>query len=106
MSGREIVDHGSGDLNVLPTEVLGLVFEQLFEKDRRDKNDVLPMRLVCKRFDDILRPKLLKTIQVDFDRISKSGHPAKSDALDNAGQHVKCILLDLSTIRSQCKFGP
>lgn len=106
MSAPQGITQGSGDLDILPNEVLGIVVDQMAFKDMKNKNDVLTMRLVCKRFNDVIRPKVLKTIQMDFDRISKNGHQAVLDALGNIGQQAKALTIDLAAVRSQCKFMP
>ena len=55
-------------MDSLPTELLSLILLWDIRMCRCEKNSILPLRLVCKVFDSLLRPYVFKTIQLEFSR--------------------------------------
>lgn len=94
-----------GDLGTLPNEIMNMVLNKLLDSSQKNKNDALPLRLVCKRFEEIIRPKIFKTIQLDFDRLSKTGHPLDIEMLQGVGHLVKGVVADLAVIRTESKLA-
>ncbi|QSZ28906.1 hypothetical protein DSL72_003412 [Monilinia vaccinii-corymbosi] len=58
-------------MDQLPPELLGLILQKNIEMCRCDKNGVLDLRLVCKVFNEILKPSIFKTIQLEFSRFCR-----------------------------------
>ena len=55
-------------MDSLPAELLNLILLWNIRMSRCEKNTILPLRLVCKAFDEILKPYVFKTIQLEFSR--------------------------------------
>jgi hypothetical protein len=55
-------------MDSLPAELLNLILLWDIRMCRCEKNSILPLRLVCKAFDEILKPYVFKTIQLEFSR--------------------------------------
>ncbi|CAG8974594.1 hypothetical protein HYALB_00004391 [Hymenoscyphus albidus] len=87
-------------MNQLPTEVLGLILGWDVTMSRIDKNSLLPLRLVCKGFDNALRPYLLKTIKFEYGCFQRN---SKMDVgcLEEVGGLCEAIFVDMMVIRDE-----
>jgi len=88
-------------MDSLPTEILKVILTTLIAGSSSTKNDVLPLRLVCKDFNALLREDLLKTVQLDFSRLSKLGEPLDLKYLHNSGGYCESIHADFMVMRDQ-----
>lgn len=90
-------------MNQLPRELIDAILEQCVA--RGPKNSVLPLRLVCRLFDRIIKPFVCRTLDLEFSRLSKTSgmpHPQR-DALQTIGYHCKSIYIDLMVLRDESK---
>ena len=55
----------------LPSEIVICILEYCVVSHYSDKNSLLAIRTVCKLFDQILSPFVLKTLQLEFTRLDK-----------------------------------
>ncbi|KAH6997678.1 hypothetical protein BKA56DRAFT_470682 [Ilyonectria sp. MPI-CAGE-AT-0026] len=86
-------------MDQLPRELVDAILQQCVA--RGPKNSVLPLRLVCRVFDQILKPFVLRTLDLEFSRLSKTSgeaHP-RIDALQTIGYHCKSLYIDLMVLR-------
>lgn len=90
-------------MDKLPPEILRGILGSLIALNPRFKNDILPFRLVCKVFNELLREELLKTIQLDFSRLERSGKPLDLKYLAGAANYCDAIYVDLTVIRDDGK---
>lgn len=68
---------------------------------RSDKNLTLDLRLVCKAFDAIVRPYILKTVQLDFTRFRRQGPKPSVAALASSGAFCEAVYLDMMIVREE-----
>ncbi|RSL59784.1 hypothetical protein CEP54_007106 [Fusarium duplospermum] len=83
----------------LPRELIDAILQQCVFLG--PKNKVLSLRLVCRVFDQILKPFACRTLDLDFSRLSKTSgvpHP-QMDALQTVGYHCKSLYIDLMVLR-------
>ncbi|KAH6660273.1 hypothetical protein BKA67DRAFT_46643 [Truncatella angustata] len=86
----------------LPPEILITILEYCVANHYNKKNDLLQLRTVCKLFDDVLKPYGLRTLQVDYTRLSRSQLPSlDTDALERAGSLCRALFLDMMLIRDE-----
>ncbi|RYC93391.1 hypothetical protein BFJ63_vAg3700 [Fusarium oxysporum f. sp. narcissi] len=86
-------------MNRLPRELIDAILQQCIEYG--PKNAVLDLRLVCRVFDQILKPFACRTLDLEFSRLSKTSgieHP-QIDALQTIGYHCKSLYIDLMVLR-------
>lgn len=76
------------DMDSLPAELLSLVLLWNVRTSRCEKNTILPLRLVCKAFDEILKPYVFKTIQLEFSRFLRQRR-GSNEAKDDEGKLVR-----------------
>lgn len=88
-------------MDSLPTEILKVIFNVLIAESSSAKNDVLPLRLVCRDFNALLRDDLLKTVQLDLSRLSRLGEPLDVKYLENSGGYCESIHADFMVLRDQ-----
>lgn len=88
-------------MDSLPPEIFEIILKSLIALNPRSKNDILPLRLVCKDFDSILRKDLLKTIQLDFSRLARNEAPLELDYIAGAAEHCHAIYVDLTIMRDE-----
>jgi hypothetical protein len=83
----------------LPRELIDAILQQCIIYG--PKNAVLDLRLVCRVFDQILKPFVCRTLDLEFSRLSKtSGEtPPQMDALQTIGYHCKSLYIDLMVLR-------
>jgi hypothetical protein len=77
-------------MDSLPAELLSLILLWKIRMCRCDKNAILPLRLVCKGFDEILKPYVFKTIQLEFSRFLRQRRGAvEAKSWDEEGMIVR-----------------
>jgi hypothetical protein len=77
-------------MDSLPAELLSLVLLWNIRMSRCEKNTILPLRLVCKAFDEILKPYVFKTIQLEFSRFLRQRRgPVEVKNWDEEGKIVR-----------------
>jgi hypothetical protein len=83
----------------LPRELIDAILQQCVLLG--PKNSLLELRLACKTFNNILKPYVCRTLELEFSRLSKtSGRaPPDRDALQTIGYHCKSIYIDLMVLR-------
>ncbi|KFZ08140.1 hypothetical protein V502_09510 [Pseudogymnoascus sp. VKM F-4520 (FW-2644)] len=86
-------------MDKLPPEILRGILGALIALNPSSKNDILPFRLVCKVFNELLREDLLKTVQLDFSRLERKGKPLDLKYLAGAAEFCDAIYVDLTIIR-------
>jgi hypothetical protein len=86
-------------MDKLPPEILRGILGALIALNPSSKNEILPFRLVCKVFNELLREDLLKTVQLDFSRLEKHGKPLDLKYLEGAAEYCDAIYVDLTIIR-------
>ncbi|TVY65580.1 hypothetical protein LSUE1_G008699 [Lachnellula suecica] len=86
-------------MDTLPTEILGIVLRWNVELSRNDKNSVVPLRLVCKAFDILLRPYIFKTVQLEFTRFLKDFQ--NTDSLSRVGHLCGSVYVDVMVVRDE-----
>lgn len=90
-------------MDKLPPEILRGILGALVALNPSSKNDILPFRLVCKVFNELLREDLLKTIQLDFSRLERNGNSLDLKYLAGAADYCDAIYVDLTIIRDDGK---
>ncbi|CAM1507150.1 Fc.00g067910.m01.CDS01 [Cosmosporella sp. VM-42] len=86
-------------MDQLPRELIDAILHQCVA--RGPKNSVLPLRLVCRLFDHILKPFICRTLGLEFSRLSKTSGVERPqiDALQTIGYHCKSLYVDLMVLR-------
>ena len=89
-------------MDKLPRELVDAILQQCVALGPR--NVILELRLVCRAFDHVLKPYALRTIGLDFTRVSKTTRypPPDFDGLQTIGYHSKGIFVDLMVLRDEC----
>jgi hypothetical protein len=85
----------------LPPELLRNILVQSVRASRFDKNELLPLRLVNKRFDYILREYIFKTIQLEFSRFARGNDAPELRSLQGVGRLCQAIYCDMMVIRDE-----
>ena len=88
----------------LPPEIILTILGYCVENHYGDKNSLLDVRTVCKLFDNILKPVVLKTLQLEFtrlDKISRKCRPPDEAALQRIGPLCQALYLDMMMIRDE-----
>lgn len=67
---------------------------------RLDKNSLLPLRLVCKGFDNALRPYIMKTVKFEYGCFQRDSS-MDIKTLVEAGNLCESIYLDMMVIRDE-----
>ncbi|KAM5356149.1 hypothetical protein ACJ41O_002795 [Fusarium nematophilum] len=88
----------------LPRELIEAILQQCVAHG--PKNAVLPLRLVCRVFDQILKPFICRTLDLDFSRLSKTSGwlRPEMDALQTIGYHCKSLYIDLMVLRDDMEI--
>lgn len=68
---------------------------------RCEKNAVLPHRLVCKAFDNALKPFIFKTVQLEFSRFLKTDRTPTIESLERVGGICEALYLDMMVVRDE-----
>ena len=85
----------------LPRELIDAILQQCVTQGH--KPAVLELRLVCKVFDQFLKPLICRTLHLDISRLSKNSgvdHP-DMDGLRTIGSHCKGLYIDLMAVRDE-----
>lgn len=91
-------------MDKLPRELVDAVLQQCVVQGPR--NTVLELRLVCRAFNQVLKPFACRTANLDFSRLSKTSERARpqADALQTIGYHCKSVFIDLMVLRDDCTY--
>ncbi|KAG9242757.1 hypothetical protein BJ878DRAFT_543957 [Calycina marina] len=88
-------------MDLLPQELLDLILLHRIRACQGEKNAILPLRLVNKRFDIVLRPLVFKTVQLEFSKFHRHiPTPALHD-LEMVGDLCQAIYLNMMVIRDE-----
>ena len=87
-------------MDQLPTEILRLVLRWEVSMSRDDKNSLLPLRLVCKAFDEALKPYLLKTVKLEYSCFLRDA-TLSAKTLKPVGNLVDSVYMDMMVIRDE-----
>lgn len=90
----------------LPPELLRAILLSSVHLCRADKNVLLPLRLVNKRFDFILREYIFRTIQLDFSRFAKGETAPQLSSLAAVGHLCQALYCDMMVIRDEGTLRP
>jgi len=88
-------------MDSLPPEVLRGIILSSVQLSRSEKNLLLPLRLVNKRFDFILREYMFKTVQLDFSRFARGEAAPQMDSLATVGHLCQSLYCDMMVIRDE-----
>ncbi len=88
-------------MDTLPPELLRAILLSSVHLCRADKNNLLPLRLVNKRFDFILREYIFKTVQLDFSRFAKGDSAPQITSLATVGHLCQALYCDMMVIRDE-----
>ena len=93
-------------MNKLPTELLGLILSWTVRLCRCEKNTILPLRSVCKAFDNALKPYVFKTLQLEFSRFIAARAPGDHDRLvletiQKVGLLSSSVYIDMMVVRDE-----
>ncbi|KAK6864518.1 hypothetical protein PG990_006048 [Apiospora arundinis] len=89
-------------MNILPPEIVLSILEYCVINHYGDKNSLLGLRTVCRLFDDIIKPYVLRTLQLEFtrlDKVARHERPLDDDALGRIGYLCHALYLDLMLVR-------
>jgi hypothetical protein len=93
-------------MNFLPSEIVIEVLEYCVVNHYGDKNSLLELRTVCKLFDHVLKPYVLRNLQLEFtrlDRAHRHERPTDQDALQRIGNLCIALNLDMMILRDEGK---
>jgi hypothetical protein len=85
----------------LPPELLRAILLSSVHLSRSEKNTLLPLRLVNKRFDFILREYMFKTVQLDFSRFARGETAPQMSSLADVGHLCQSLYCDMMVIRDE-----
>lgn len=68
---------------------------------RCEKNNILPLRLVCSAFDEVLKPYAFKTIQLEFSKFLRSSDELYLQHMDRIGNYCQAVYLDMMVVRDE-----
>jgi hypothetical protein len=85
----------------LPPELLRGILLSSVHLSRSEKNVLLPLRLVNKRFDFILREYMFKTVQLDFSRFARGETAPQMSSLADVGHLCQSLYCDMMVIRDE-----
>ena len=66
-----------------------------------EKNTIIPLRLVCKAFDAVLKPYVFKTLQLEFSKFLRNGDKPDTKSLDRVGEFCQAVYLDMMIVRDE-----
>lgn len=91
-------------MDQLPRELIDAILRQCVALG--PKNTVLNLRLVCRVFDQVLKPFACQTLDLEFSRLSKASGVTSPqiDALQTIGYHCKSLYIDLMVLRDDRKL--
>ncbi len=88
-------------MDSLPPELLRGIILSSVQLSRSEKNVLLPLRLVNKRFDFILREYMFKTVQLDFSRFARGETAPQMSSLAAVGHLCQSLYCDMMVIRDE-----
>ncbi len=88
-------------MDSLPPELLRTILVWSVRLCQPDKNSLLPLRLVNKRFDFILREYVHKTIQLDYSRFARNTAFPHMGVLADVGHLCQALYCDMMVIRDE-----
>ncbi|KAI1769452.1 hypothetical protein GGR53DRAFT_472544 [Hypoxylon sp. FL1150] len=86
----------------LPSEILLHILDYVVVAHYSNKNNLLKLRTTCKLFDEVLKPYVLKTLQLEFTRLDKgfrARKPLDDDALRRIGPLCQALYIDMMVVR-------
>lgn len=89
-------------MDSLPKELISMILSWVVQLLSSQKNRILEIRLVCRKFDDGLRSTLFQTLQLEFSRILaiKTGSMS-ADTLGRVSDLASSIYLDMMIVRDE-----
>jgi hypothetical protein len=91
-------------MDSLPRELLESILIFNVRMCRSDKNDIFPLRLVCKAFDAFLKPYIFKTIQLEFSKFLRYAPTPDLKYLETVGDLCQAVYLDMMVVRDEGKL--
>jgi hypothetical protein len=91
-------------MDSLPRELLESILIFNVRMCRADKNDIFPLRLVCKAFDAFLKPYIFKTIQLEFSKFLRHAPTPDLKSLETVGDLCQALYLDMMVVRDEGKL--
>ncbi|XDG09255.1 hypothetical protein ABKA04_008870 [Annulohypoxylon sp. FPYF3050] len=89
----------------LPVELVDEILQHVTVIYYDEKNDLLAVRMVCKRFAEILKPVGLRTLQMDWTRMDSVErslrHPLERQTLLRIGHHCEALNIDMMVARDE-----
>ncbi|KAI2607091.1 uncharacterized protein GGS25DRAFT_494329 [Hypoxylon fragiforme] len=90
-------------MDSLPPEIILQILEFTIVAFYNNKNGLLKLRTTCKLFNEILKPYVLRTLQLEFTRLDKYERslrpPLDEDALRRIGPFCQALYLDMMVVR-------
>ncbi|KAL3427848.1 hypothetical protein PVAG01_01357 [Phlyctema vagabunda] len=100
-SSSYLPTNAPASMESLPTEILEMILMWDVRLCRTEKNVILPLRLVCSAFDQVLRPYIFKTLQLEFSRFARDKIPPSSEAIKRVGDLCTAVHIDMMVIRDE-----
>jgi hypothetical protein len=94
-------------MDCLPSEIAIYIVEYCVVNHYYNKNSLLQLRTVSKLFDEVLKPYVLRTLQLEFTRLDKAHRrqrPLAEDALRRVGGLCHALYLDMMLVRDEGTF--
>lgn len=88
-------------MDSLPRELLESILIFNVQMCRCNKNNIFPLRLVCKAFDAFLKPYIFKTIQLEFSKFMRHAPTHDFKSLDTVGKLCQAMYLDMMVVRDE-----
>lgn len=89
----------------LPLELVYSILQQSIRLARSNKNELMQLRLVCKKWDEVLREYVCKTTQVEFSRLVRGEPTPDASVVPAFGHLVQALHFDMMVIRDQGSFA-
>jgi hypothetical protein len=88
-------------MDSLPRELLESILMFNVQMCQCDKNNIFPLRLVCKAFDAFLKPYIFKTIQLEFSKFMRHAATPDFKSLETVGKLCQAVYLDMMVVRDE-----
>jgi hypothetical protein len=88
-------------MDSLPRELLESILMFNVQMCRCNKNNIFPLRLVCKAFDAFLKPYIFKTIQLEFSKFLRYAATPELKSLETVGKLCQAVYLDMMVVRDE-----
>lgn len=89
-------------MDILPAEIVLSIARHCIAVHYDDKNALLQLRTVCRLFDDVIKPYVLRTLQLEFTRLDKTARrlrPPDHAALQRIGGLCRALYIDMMIVR-------